>query len=311
MSSTSFCSPVKNRKNGNGCFSNDSLLKLIEAWNKTNLNNKIIIKSNYSNTKLWKLLNNKMKNICDDGQDWCWAGVLDKMTNDKEIKQNIKKIEKIELKPEKPDEWLKNPITWLSNYDIDNVMRQYELNKMYKYKFIGVFPIDFSVKDHFGKCVFSELCSINVNNYINKKIKFVGLITNLDKHDQPGSHWTSTFIILDPKLKCYGSYYYDSTARKIPLYVLNFLKDIKKQMDLKYPNNNFIITYNKKQHQKKNTECGMFSILFQIRWLNLIQHNKDTIFDDIVNDSDISDENMYLLRNVLFRPNIKSVIKVK
>jgi len=190
-------------------------------------------------------------------------------------------------------------------------MKQYDNNKDNNYKFLGVFPIDFTVKDNNGKCLFSELCKIDVKDYIKKKIKYIGFITNLDKHDQPGSHWTSTFIIIDPKLKSYGSYYYDSTAKQIPIYVLAFLKDIKKQLKLIYSSNNFKIKYNNKQHQRKNTECGMFSLLYQIRWLNYIKKNKDITFEDIINDPDIEDEHVFKLRDVLFRPNIKSVITKK
>jgi hypothetical protein len=305
-----YCSPVKTQRKGNGCFSKESLIKLIDTWNKINPNNKIIIKDSFSNKKLWTLLNDKMKNIYNDKDDWCWTTALDNMTTDTNDKKYIKGISK-ELRPEKPVEWNKNPRTWLSNYDIDKVMKQYESNKNNKFKFLGVFPIDFTVKDKFGKCLFSELCHIDIKDHIKKKIKFIGLITNLDKHNEPGSHWTSTFIIIDPKLKSYGAYYYDSTAKQIPLYVFTFLKDIKKQLNEIYPTNNFKITYNKKQHQRKNTECGMFSLLFQIRWLNYIKQNKDITFDDIINDPDIEDEHVFKLRDVLFRPNVKSIIKNK
>lgn len=306
-----FCSPsLENKKKT--CFSKESLLKLIETWNKSNPSNKIIYKPKSNNKILWDLLDNKLKGICSKGEDWCWTGAIEQMTTNTDLKKDVKDIAKKELKPEKPKEWLENPKTWLSNYDIENVMNQYELNKQYKYKFLGVYPIDFSVKNQFGKCLFSEICSLNIERYIKKGIKYLGLVTNLDKHDQPGSHWTSTFIIIDPKLNTYGAYYYDSTARNIPTYVLNFLKQIKAQCDLLYPDKKFIITYNKKQHQRKNTECGVFSILFQIRWLRGLFLKKESIsFDYVIGDENITDDNMTSIRDTIFRPNIKSIIKNK
>ena len=69
------------------------------------------------------------------------------------MRQNIKLIEKTELRPEMPAQWYKNPIEWLSNYDIDDVMVQYNNEKKYCYSFLGVFPIDFSEEDKFGRCV--------------------------------------------------------------------------------------------------------------------------------------------------------------
>jgi hypothetical protein len=312
-----YCSPLSinnntNKNSSKTCFSKESLIKLIEAWNTTNSNNKIKYKSKDSIKTLWNFLNNKLKGICDEGKDWCWTGALKNMTSNSEIKNEIKNIANKELIPEKPLEWMKNPKTWLSNYDIEEVMVQYEQNKQYKYKFIGVFPIDFTVKNKFGKCLYSELCSIDVLKYSKKGIKYLGIITNLDKHDQPGSHWTSTFIVIDPKIKSYGAYYYDSTARPIPSYMLNLLKEIKNQCNNLYPDNNFNYIYNKKQHQRKNTECGVFSIVFQIRWLKFLKMNKNNAsFDKVINDKDINDETMYSVRDKLFRPPVIKINKNK
>jgi len=300
--SSEYCSPIatKNIKNGS-CFSKESLLNLIKSWNDTNKNDIIVFKPNYSIKKLWNLLNDKLIKFCNNGDDICWINTIKKNTNNT-IKHVIADIENKELKPIKPIEWTKNPHEWLSNYDIENVMKQYESNKDFKYKFLGVFPIDFAVKDKFGKCLFTEFCGINIKKYIKNRIKFIGLITNLDKHDEPGSHWTSTFFVIDPKLQSYGVYYYDSTARNIPSYILNFLKDFQKQITEIYPNTKFNIFYNKKQHQKSNTECGVFSITYQIRWLEKLKNNKDTGFNDIIGADDINDNLMYKMRNILYRP---------
>jgi hypothetical protein len=76
---TDYCSPSKNK--GNICFSKESLLKLIESWNSTNKNNKIIVKKNSSIKTLWNLLDNKLKGVCDKGADWCWVGAIENMTS--------------------------------------------------------------------------------------------------------------------------------------------------------------------------------------------------------------------------------------
>ena len=230
--SVKYSSP-KNIKNPN-IFSKQSLIKLINAWND-NKEDKIVYKKTYSMSKLSELLNDKIKPICNDKEYWCWPGAIKEISKDKRTKEIIMNIEKEELRPEMPEEWYANPIEWLSNYDIEDVMIQYNNDNKYKFCFLGVFPIDFSEEDKFGRCLYSQICSIDINKYINKKIKYIGLITNLDKHNEPGSHWTSTFIIIDPKIKCYGSYYYDSNASAIPKYILKFLKNIKAQLKIKYP----------------------------------------------------------------------------
>ena len=62
--------------------------------------------------------------------------------------------------------------------------------------------------------------------------KYFGFVTNLCKFDEPGTHWTSSFFILDPELDSYGAYYYDSVGRKIPPLLKPVFIDIQKQMNM-------------------------------------------------------------------------------
>ena len=309
----------KNAKNPY-IFSKVSLIYLIDTWNKYK-EDKIIYKKTDKISKLSELLNEKIKPICDDKQYWCWTGTISKITTNTKTKELIKMIENEELRPEMPIEWYKNKTEWLSNYDIEDVMNQYDKCPKYKYAFLGVFPIDFSEEDKFGRCLYSKICSLDIKKYINKNIKHLGLITNLDKHNQSGSHWTSTFIIIDPRNKCYGAHYYDSNGINIPLYVKKFINNIKKSLQTIYPNNKFRITYNTLKHQKKNTECGMFSMTHQIRWLNCILKYKELklpcpytdekFINYITSDNKITDDNMVISRNYLYRPNINAYLSKK
>jgi hypothetical protein len=271
--------------------------------------------------KLSQLLNEKIKPVCDDKQYWCWTGAISNIAKDTKTKEIIKMIESEDLRPEMPIEWYKNSREWLSNYDIEDVMKQYDKSSQYKYAFLGVFPIDFSEEDKFGRCLYSQICSLDIKRYINKKVKHIGLITNLDKHNQGGSHWTSTFIIIDPKNKCYGAHYYDSNAIAIHAYVKKFIYNIKKRLLVIYPKSDFKITYNTTRHQRKNTECGMFSMTHQIRWLNslfkykklnLPNPYKDAAFlKYITNDKNITDDAMAESRKYLYRPNLKAYLGKK
>ena len=307
-------------KNANNpyIFSKKSLLFLIDTWNKYKPD-KITYKKTDAIAKLSLLLNEKIKPMCDDKQYWCWTGAIARFANDTKTKEIIKMIEKEELRPEMPVEWYANGKEWLSNYDIEDVMMQYDKGRQYKYAFLGVYPIDFSEEDKFGRCLYSQICSLDVKRYINKKIKYLGLITNLDKHNQNGSHWTSTFIIIDPRNKCYGAHYYDSNAIGIPAYVKKFILNLKKRLLVIYPNRNFKITFNTTRHQRKNTECGMFSMTHQIRWLNsLLKYKKLNLPDPyrdenflqcITNDKKITDDNMNASRKYLYRPNLNYLNK--
>ena len=297
-------------------YSEKSIKEMLSIWN--NIRKDKIITLNKSYHELYYELFEKMKPFCNK-KIWLWCALFDKLINTntdisskkkKQYKIIIYSINKRDLKPEKPESWYKNPKEWLSNYDIQNVMKQYDANKKYNYIFLGVVPIDFATMNVFGNCIYSDICKINVKDIQNKGIKFLGLITNLDKHDQPGSHWTSTFFVIDPSLKTYGVYYYDSTGRSMPIYLQNFINDVKNQCEKINPNIPFNIVQNIKQQQRKNTECGMFSMIFQIRWINKhIVKKFDTSFEEIIGNPHIDDDNMLKLRNTLFRPNSKIELK--
>ena len=316
-----FCSPANDNKKH--CLSYKFLKKLITIWNGFS-KNKIDIgetpttpqSTSRATSRLYKAVNDKMKPICGSNKYWLWTGIVERLAekanqpNIMKIKRDLKTIAKKELKPEKPEAWYRNPKTWLSNYDIQNVMFQYEQSKNYKYRFLGVFPIDFSVASENGQCLYSDFCSINIKDHLKKGKKFIGLITNLDRHDQSGSHWTSTFMVIDPNLPTYGAYYYDSTGSQMPHYLQKFLESVKTQCDALHPQKDFVIHVNKKQHQYKNTECGMFSMVFQIRWINkhIVKRN-NTSFDEIIGNPYIDDEHMLKIRDTLFRPNTKMELK--
>ncbi len=304
-----YCSPNA-KDNGPTCLSKTSLKILIDTYNnsKKNKKDKIVYYDNNTQLELFKKLDNKMKKITKgSGKYWFWPDIINKLKPINNSNLSIKNIQKLELKPEIPYEWIKNPDEWLSNYDINHIMFHYNIAKKFKYKYLGTFSIDFAVKNNSGECLYSEFCNIDIKMLINKKYKYIGFITNLDKHDEPGSHWTSTFINLDYKSKSFGAYYYDSVARKIPSLIMIFINNVKKQCNNLFPNKKFIINYNKKQHQFKNTECGMFSIIYQLRWLNKLYKNKNTNFSEIINSSLLNDKNVNHMRKSLYRPHFKQM----
>jgi hypothetical protein len=317
---TGFCSPSADSKY---CFSLSSLNILTNIWNMIGKPIKVSPMQNkatkYKN--LNAVLSTYLKGLKGPKgpKYWLWCGLLERLAekskkiNDaklQQIKKQLRKISKKDLKPEKPEQWYKNPKMWLSNYDIQNVMVQYAAASKYKYTFLGVFPIDFSVQSAQGTCVYSNVCTVDVNKFLKKGKKFIGLITNLDKHDESGSHWTSTFMVIDPALPTYGVYYYDSTGSSIPSYLYQFVKNVKIQCEQLFPQKPFKIFQNKKQHQYKNTECGVFSILYQIRWLNKhIVKKNNTSFKEIIANPFIDDDHMLKIRDNLFRPNTKIELK--
>lgn len=299
-----FCSPSVTKKKY--CYSKESLRKIIKIWNLLNPSNKLIITVKDTVNDVIQKINDKFKMILHkDNVYWAWIDILKQQAKSKsDIINDLIEIEKKELRPSQPREWINNPVEWLSNFDIIKVMRQYEAIPENKYKFLGVFSIDFGVK----KSV------VTMQNLIKSDIKYLGFITNLSRSHEPGTHWTSSFFILDPSIPSYGAYYYDSTTGKIPKDLQIVFTDIKKQMEKIYKKP-FPISVNYIRHQRSNTECGVFSMAFQVLWLNLLRINKNTVsFEQVIKQSQYTDEKMKKLRFGYFRPNInhlKTNINIK
>jgi hypothetical protein len=173
------------------------------------------------------------------------------------------------LRPKQPDEWKNDPDKWLNNLDIENVMKDYT-EILSEFIFMGPYPIDFAAPDPTAgpaskKCLIQEICELNINNAIQQGKKYIGIIYNLDKHDESGSHWVATFTDLVKN----KTYYFDSYGKtsskikgvEIPAQIQTFMRWLKEQ------NKDMELLYNGHRFQYGNSECGMYCLYFIIRML--------------------------------------------
>jgi len=243
------CSPMVAGKTPvhDSCLTVNILQKIKEEYNKDHLDNPIL---STEPTELWQELHVRL-NSCE--KEECWLNQIKNKTLRQQIKEEI-------FAPKQPPEWKKNPNEWLSNYDILDVIHQYE--KTYpEFKFIGPSFIDFDAPLD-KTCVTEELCNFNLKNYMDKNIKKIGVIFNLDRHDQSGSHWVSLFIDIPEKI----IFYLDSAGSPVPREINILVKRVQKQakelsMNLRFHQNYPL------EHQYGNTECGMYSLFFIITML--------------------------------------------
>jgi len=270
------CSPSKHDKTDFSCYSENDIHKIKMAWNKRHPDSLIISNDPY---EVWSILKEYTKHSCKNEK--CWLSNLFKKN---EIDEDLLLYT---FSPERPQKWHKNPREWLSSTDIENVMAHYE--KLHdNFSFIGSSPIDFDTIKYDGECVWPELCHFNIANYNKQNINKIGISLNLDKHTQPGSHWVSIFIDLRKKF----IFYFDSNGDKTPIQVKRLLNRIQEQCNDEFDCNMELLE-NSKEHQRKNTECGIYSIYF----ITSLLENKDPEY--FINER-ITDDEMFSLRDKFF-----------
>jgi len=277
-----FCAPGSSEDDVT-CYSKDDLIFLIKAYNRNKEKKHQIIIKNNSKKHLWEELNKKLSKDCNN--EWCW---LEKnFVPTPYAKKHLKET----FRPEMPKEWNDNPFEWLTTTDIKDVMKQYE-RKYPTFLFMGPVPVD---------CPSSITCSLSgldVEILINRLGKTkLGVIYNLDKHNEPGSHWVASYFDFKKGIILY----FDSVGIQPPKMIVNFLKKMKISCQEYYKNNfnikkNINIYINRTRFQFGSSECGIFSMNF------IISNLKGENIHNMKNDN-INDEKMNELRKIYYRPS--------
>jgi hypothetical protein len=293
------CSPALKRKPGETCIPPHSLHTIRRVWNRLHPEDpirssgtigrrrrtrKVGLVGMGADTKakgtapipLWKMIRAQMAKYYKCRTDFC---VVDKMPGlSRDERENLKGF----FRPAMPDAWKKKPTTWLDSFNIEDVMEQYE-EAYPAFEFIGPVPIDFDAPDGaFGRCIVNELCKLNLADMEAAGTRQIGIIFNLDKHDEPGSHWVCAFIDITKS----AAYYFDSYGYEAPEEVVRLFERLREQgIQHTY--------YNDVRHQRKGSECGMYC-LYTIISLLLGR----SFYDLCVNIVD--DDTMNALRDVLF-----------
>jgi len=250
------CSPIVAGKtvSTETCMTGDILQKIKSDYNHTNRENPIIEQHPKA------ILRELRKRLNQCSQEDCWL----RQIKDEALR---KKLEKYIFAPKHPREWKYNPNEWLSNYDIFNVLTQWEDAYPY-FEFIGPTFIDFDAPQNENQqnseCVERELCKFSLSDQIKRGFKKIAIVFNLDKHTQSGSHWVSLWI----DIKDGYIFYFDSAGAKIPMEIMRLVSRIRSQgKSLKKPIQFRFYENHPMEHQYGNTECGMYSLFFIITML--------------------------------------------
>jgi hypothetical protein len=294
------CAPNNNFEDGS-CYTLESLQKIATAFNAQdkNKNNKI----NISNDKN-ELLNQLTKKISECQSCWLRTELV-KNINDDNINETFRPVG-----PEGKKEWL-------STTDINDVVEQYQ-EKYKDFVFLGAVPYDFMELKMLG------IQDINLDGLVKDGKTKIGLVINLDEHNQDGSHWVALFANLKNKEIYFFDSVGDKPGKKIKWFInvltdyiynketkennslqvggiMKIINKIKnKQVKQKYMSilenklSGIDIRYNQKQHQFKDSECGVYSINFIVRLAG------GETFDEITNNI-TKDDKMNECRETYFR----------
>jgi len=274
------CSAAKTQKKGYSCFNYKEILELRKYWNTRHPDLKIRSKNG---KMIWGHLKKYMSGFCYSER--CW--LQQRFMNNKVGKELLEHTFLVSA----PDSWKRNPREWLNSLDLENIMRQYENNNK-EFLFIGPSPMDFDAKRLYNGCVWEDICKFSLKEVINEKKRKIGFIFNLDPHYRSGSHWVSMFVDLTKKYIFYFDSNGDRAPKEINVLVDRIIEQGKElKMKLKYVENY------PREHQMKNTECGIYSI-YMIT--SLLKNEKKV--EDFTSETKrrITDDDMFKLREKYF-----------
>lgn len=172
--------------------------------------------------------------------------------------------------------------TWLSNFDIMAIFKQYE-DVYPDFEFLGAVPRDFNDFERWNYCE-RDFNDFVVNGV--KKTKF-GIIFNHDLSGMSGSHWVALFF----DMKAKKIYYQDSVGKEPKNEYVKLMDVVEKQMGKSVDRR-----VSKTEHQKANSECGVYSTSFILRLLN------GESFEHI-ESYELSDDEVNKCRSVYFNNN--------
>lgn len=263
------CAPGRENTHGS-CLTQKELSQIGEQINKKY---KMSINTTLPKKKLLREVLKAVNNLAGCKNDLCLISmdVAKETGNEDIINYSIRPVG-----PSKGTEWL-------SNFDIDGVLDQYE--KVHEdFISFGGLPNDFR------KLKWLEINDKNKFGldtlYNNGKYK-VGMVVNFDNYGMRGSHWTGLFY----NLKSGEIYYFDSYGGGPKKEIKDYIDEVSRFMETKGVKPNY--KFNKIRHQYKTSECGVYSMNFILRLL------KGEKFENIANKP-TKDDDVNKCRGVYF-----------
>lgn len=294
------CSPDanKNYEQYHSCFAPSDITSLAHMYNSFVSSAEQIPKEQFDNPKtLYSALRARIK-PCENKHEACLLHQdFVKSRNNDMFHALIKRF-----RPRMPATWKTNTREWLNTYNIIHVMKQYE-NAYSAFEFLGVFPVNFNTRENGNVCIEKKMCQFTLADFLQTGKREFGMVVNLDRHDQPGSHWVALYCAFERNGR-FGMVYFDSGGQKPPKLIKTFMKEVYVEAERLFFNvedfkSHFKAFYNQTEYQKKNTECGMFSMVFLVA---CIENKTDDLHyvKNQFNTHKVMDDKVHKLRSYLY-----------
>lgn len=253
------------------CYTYEQLVDIAKSWNQKHPNNQIQIGKISDNEEfkknLWIKLNQKIGEINEEK----WINIVGMVTKSEEMEARFAPII--------DSEWKNNKNAWLSDEDINKVMKSFK-NQFKGFYYLDSSPIDFDKKDDRGRCKISDLCRYNYKELADDYETF-GIVFNTDPSYKSGQHWIALFI----QLQKGKIFFFDSTGNDPPDEVDVLMNRLGREAEIYFKEKNKEINVelliNKQKHQQGNTECGVYCLFFIYHMLRTgdFTFNKNRITD--------------------------------
>lgn len=212
--------------------------------------------------KLWRAIDSVARRHYGALKDWAWKDIQPvKRLNDAVLTH-------MTFRPRAPNDWTLHverggggdagKYVWLSNFDIDAVMAQYEQLEVHKsFKFFKSVPLDF-------EAIQDPLSRLNIVNLRQRGITAFGVIFNLDTHDLPGSHWVAVFGDSSTGLLAFFDSYGKLPDKEIQEFMAKIVvqglsgydgKSVRAERRIE-----MTPVWNRTRHQFQGYACGLYSL---------------------------------------------------
>lgn len=273
------------RFDAGSCVQLHILVSMAEAYNKElgKTEGSILLSKNIEtlNPRKYKkyLVNEFNKRLGDKcTTQKCWSEQKFIKTMEKEARDELQNYT---FRPDGPT----GRFEWLNTVNIKQVMGQYE-KKYPNFKFLGAVPIDFDDFDDFN------IRNIDYKKLIDSGKTKLGIVFNLDEHDESGSHWVAMYSDFEKGEVLFFDSYGTKPEKRIRKLMRRHAEFIQKGLGRQVARADYN-DYNQVRHQYEGSECGVYSINFILRMA------RGDSFDDICK-SKIPDRKINKCRNLYF-----------